>query len=206
MWAVCKSSMHPLIISSALRITVLRKAMHRPNPKIRTKRQKRFFQPEMEENLLQLVCGGDCGVIRDEMASTPISSSFSHLALSATCFLCCWVARECTLNIRGDAHKHVHQWWCRLAVSSGTWICDKMQNFALHWEYLDILQDFEVNFSSPSNVCASLDIISSRGRHEALYGSNYGMICINYDLISVLVSKRKHADLEYEIICRPFRS
>ena len=159
------------------------------------------------------------------MASTPISSSFSHLALSATCFLCCWVARECTLNIRGDAHKHVNQWWCRLAVSSGiglkpTWICDKMQNFALHWEYLDILQDFEANCSSPS-MCpfvawappyfeilfrtALFDIISPGRRHRALYGSNYGIICINYDLISVLVSKGKHADLEYEIICRPFK-
>ena len=105
----------------------------------------------------ELLCGGDCGVIRDEMASTPISSSFSHLALSATCFLCCWVARECTLNIRGDAHKHVHQWWCRLSVSSGiglkpTWICDKMQNFALHREYLDILQDFEANCYRPQYV------------------------------------------------------
>ena len=63
-------------------------------------------------------------------------------------------------------------------------------------------------FPIPQNpkYFSNLDIIALGGRQEALYGSNYSIICINYDLISVLVSKGKHADLEYEIICRPFRS
>ena len=55
---------------------------------------------------------------------------------------------------------------------------------------------FEILFRT-----ALFDIISPGRRHGALYGSNYGIICINYDLISVLVSKGKHADLEYERIC-----
>ena len=62
-------------------------------------------------------------------------------------------------------------------------------------------------FPIPQNpkYFSNLDIIALGGRQEALYGSNYSIICINYDLISVLVSKGKHADLEYEIICRGFQ-
>ena len=53
---------------------------------------------------------------------------------------------------------------------------------------------------------AFLNTIATGGRQEALYVSNYSIICINYDLISVSVGKDKHADLQYEIICGPFRA
>ena len=46
-------------------------------------------------------------------------------------------------------------------------------------------------------IWSPLNIIALGGRHKALYGSNYGIIYINYDQISALVNKVKQADLEH---------